>query len=141
MRLYSTLIIFVAEQKEEVFKRLDIMYNNLETGMTKDKYLLVCEQLNKEPNPDRAPPDFNDFPEIVQCALRTFNLLGDRVYPDIGYVGKDYTNLTVYIEIYEVEDKEFFLEVLSWLDSRAIEKSAAQLKREMEKLKRKSSGK
>ena len=68
-------------------------------------------------------------------------MLGDRVYPDIGYVGKDYTNLTVYIEIYEVDDKEFFLEVLSWLDSRAIEKSAAQLKREMEKLKRKSSGK
>ena len=39
--------------------------------------------------------------------------------------------------MYEVQDKEFFLEILSWLDSRAIQKSSDQLKRDYDKLKRK----
>ena len=36
-------------------------------------------------------------------------------------------------------NKEFFINVLTWLDSRAIKKSQDQLKREHEKLKRKNS--
>jgi hypothetical protein len=134
------LIIFVAEQKEEVFNRLDKMFLNLDTGMTREKYLKVCEQLNKEPKDKDMPPDLDDFPELVQEAVATFNMLGDRIYPDIGYVGKDYTNLPVYLDLYEVKDREFFLQVLAWLDSRAIKKSSEALKREHEKLKRKSRG-
>ena len=99
------------------------------------------EQLGKEPIEEELPPDFDDFPEIVIDAVSTFNMLGDRVYPEIGYVGKDYTNLNVYMDLYQIEDKEFFLELLHWLDSRAIKKSSDQVKREYEKLKRKSSGK
>ena len=99
------------------------------------------EQLGKEPIEEELPPDFDDFPEIVIDAISTFNMLGDRVYPEIGYVGKDYTNLNVYMDLYQIEDKEFFLELLHWLDSRAIKKSSDQVKREYEKLKRKSSGK
>ena len=99
------------------------------------------EQLGKEPIEEELPPDFDDFPEIVIDAVSTFNMLGDRVYPEIGYVGKDYTNLNVYMDLYQIEDKEFFLEILHWLDSRAIKKSSDQVKREYEKLKRKSSGK
>lgn len=109
--------------------------------MTADKYLNLCEQLGKEPSPLEIPPDWEDFPEIVQLAINTFNLLGDRVYPDIGYVGKDYTNLPHIIQAYGVEDTEFFLELLNWLDSRAIKKSSEHLKKEQDKLKRKSSGK
>jgi hypothetical protein len=116
------------------------MFLNLETGMTRDKYLTVCEQLGKEPNPEKMPPDLDDFPPMVQEAINTFNMLGDRIYPDIGYVGKDYTNLPVYLELYEVEDKEFFLQILSWLDARAIKRSSEQMKKEHEKLKRKSRG-
>ena len=59
--------------------------------MTRDRYLEMCEQLGKEPNPDEIPPDFEDFPEIVSYAIQAFNLMGDRIYPDIGYIGKDYT--------------------------------------------------
>jgi hypothetical protein len=39
------------------------------------------------------------------------------------------------------EDKDFLLEIIEWLDARAIKKSADQLKREYDKMKRKSSGK
>jgi hypothetical protein len=136
-----TLIIFVTEQKDKVFERLEKLQQNLDAKMTKKKYLEVCEQLGQEPNIEKMPPDLEDFPYIVQAAIQTFNMLGDRVYPEIGYVGKDYTNLKWYLKLYEVEDLEFFLEILAWLDSRAIKKSSEELKREYDKLKRKSGGK
>src|SRR6056300_381055 len=117
------------------------MYKNLDAKMTQERYLAMCEQLGKEPDPDEIPPDWHDFPDIVQLALNTFNQLGDRVYPEIGYIGKDYTNLNLFIELYKIEDKEFFIQLLSWLDSRAIKKSSEHLKREYDKLKRTSSGK
>ena len=117
------------------------MYNNLDAKMTRDRYLEMCEQLGKEPNPDKMPPDWVDFPEQVQQAINIFGLLGDRVFPEIGYVGKDYTNLPVLIEVYGVEDKELLIEVLDFLDSRAIKKSSEEMKKELDKLKRKSNGK
>ena len=98
------------------------------------------EQMGLPIEADKVPPDRDDFPEIVVDAVNTFNQLGDRAYPDIGYMGKDYTNLNLFIDLYEVSDKEFFIHVLTWLDSRAIKKSQELLKREHEKLKRKSSG-
>jgi len=86
------------------------------------------------------PPSWEDFPGTVVAALNTFNMLGDRMYPEIGYVGKDYTNLPIYLEVYNIEDKEFFLEILSLLDSRAIKQSSEQLKKQYDKIKRKNSG-
>ena len=101
----------------------------------------MMEQLGREPIETEIPPAWEDFPDIVVMAVNTFNYLGDRVFPDIGYVGKDYTNLPQYLQIYEVEDKEFFLEILNFLDSRAIKQSSDQMKKEYDKLKRKNSGK
>ena len=37
----------------------------------------------------------------------------------------------------EEQEEDFLLEIIEWLDSRAIKQSAAQLKREYAKLKRK----
>lgn len=125
------------DQKEQAMDRLERMHKNLDTGMTRIKYLNMCEQLDQEPIEIEIPPDWEDFPEIIQQAINTFNQLGDRVYAEIGYTGKDYTNLTHFIDVYEVQDKEFFLEILSWLDSRAIKKSSDDLKRQYDKLKRK----
>ena len=122
-------------------ERLDLLYRNLDTGMTRDRYLTMCEQMKTEPKVQEIPPSWEDFPEIVIEAVNTFNMLGDRVYPEIGYIGKDCTNLPVFMEINEIEDKEFFMELLNWLDARAIKKSSDNLKREYDKLKRKNSGK
>lgn len=97
----------------------------------------MCEQLGQEPNPEEIPPDVEDFPEIAVQALNTFSSLGDRIYPDIGYMGKDFTTLPYYLDMYGVEDTELFLEILTYLESRAIKDSQEQLKREREKLKRK----
>tara|TARA_Y100000590_G_scaffold87048_1_gene97480 strand:- start:5105 stop:5440 length:336 start_codon:yes stop_codon:yes gene_type:complete len=111
--------------------------------MTAERYFEMQEQMGLEIEEDRIPPSMEDFPEIVENALQLFNRLGDRVYPEIGYIGKDYTNLKLYMNVYgiEEEDKDFLLEIIEWLDARAIKKSQEQLKREYDKMKRKSSGK
>lgn len=108
--------------------------------MTKDRYLNMCEQLNEEPDPERMPPGIEDFPDLVIEAINTYNGMSDNVAAEMGFIGKDYTNLPHYMEIYEVEDKELFLEILSFLESRAIKHSQEMMKKERDKLKRKSSG-
>lgn len=105
--------------------------------MTKDKYLEMREQLGKDPNPEECPPGVEDLPQIVIDAISTFNMLGDRIYPDIGYIGKDYTNLHIYLEVFKVDNIELFMEILSRLDAHAIKKSQEHLKREYDKIKRK----
>ena len=105
--------------------------------MTRERYFKMCEQLGQEPNLEEIPPDIEDFPEIAVQAMSTFSSLGDRVFPDIGYMGKDFTTLPYYLDMYDIEDNELFLELLTYLESRAIKTSQDQLKREREKLKRK----
>jgi len=105
--------------------------------MTRERYLKMCEQLGKEPDEKEIPPDWEDFPTVVIDAMSVFSMLGDRIMADIGFVGKDFTNLPLYMEIYAVEDKELFLEILTFLESRAIKDSRENMKRERDKLKRK----
>jgi len=123
-----------------MWERLEQWQQNNEAGMSKDKYLEVQQQLGREPDPERCPPGIEDLPEIIVNAIEIFNSLGDRVYPEIGYIGKDYTNLPILMKIYKIDNAELLIEALLRLDSQAIKKSQDQLKREYEKLKRKSRG-
>ena len=115
------------------------MFQNLDSGLTRDRYFEMQEQMGLEPEEDMIPPDMEDLPDMCHQAINIYNRLGDRVYPEIGYIGKDYTKLPMYIELYGVAplDRDFLLEIIEWLDSRAIKQSAEQLKREYAKLKRK----
>ena len=97
----------------------------------------MMEQLGKEPIPHEVPPDYEDFPSLVLSAIETFNSLGDRIFGDVGYTGKDYTNLPYFMEIHRIRDKELFLEILLRLDANMIEQSSKRLKAEMDKAKRK----
>lgn len=95
------------------------------------------EQLGREPDPEKCPPGLEDFPEVFIEAIEIFNLMGDRVYPEIGYMGKDYTNLPDILKVKKIESTELLLEILSRLDNNAIKESQERLKREYDKLKRK----
>ena len=95
----------------------------------------IQEQLGREPNMDKCPPDWEDFPPVVQRAISVFNTLGDRIVADIGYLGKDYSLLPAYLD--DVEDKELFLEVLAWLDSKIVAKSQSEMKKARDKASRK----
>ena len=129
-------------QKEKCLERLEELFRNLDGGMTAERYFEMQEQMGLPIEEDKIPPSIEDFPDLVAEGLEIFNRLGDRVYPDIGYIGKDFTNLALYMNIYGVneKDKDFLLQIIEWLDARAIKKSAEQLKREYDKMKRKNSG-
>jgi len=130
----------VQDQIEEMWERLEKWQRNSDVGMTKDKYLEMREQLGKEPDLDEMPPGDEDLPEIVIDAINIFNMMGDRVFPEIGYIGKDYTNLPVLIKIFEVDNVELLMQALSRLDAHAIQKSQERLKREYDKMKRNNRG-
>ena len=107
--------------------------------MTKDQYLMMCEQTGEEIDWEKCPPDWEDFPNIIGDTLSIFNSMGSRVYPDIGYIGKEYTNFDFLLKYYEIEDYqiEFVFNTILWLDSRAIKESQQRMKREMDRMKSK----
>lgn len=125
------------DQIDEMWNRLETWQKNSDVGMTKDRYLEMQEQLGRDPDPERCPPGPEDFPEIIIDAINIFNSLGDRVFPDIGYIGKDYTNLPILIDIFKVDNVDLLMEALSRLDNHAIKKSQDHMKREFDKMKRK----
>ena len=107
--------------------------------MTKDQYLEMMDQMNEEPDWDKCPPDWEDFPELVVTCMNLYHSMGHRIFPDIGFIGKDYTNFKFLLENYGLEEhqKDFVFDTLLWLDSRAIEASQKRLKAEYDRMKRK----
>ena len=126
------------EQRNALWERLEKWQHNSTAGMTKEKYLDMKDQLGEKPDWEECPPGEDDFPDVALQAIESFNGLGDRVYPEIGYTGKDYTNLPIYLNLHGIEDDEFFLEILIHLDNEAIKTSQDHLKREMARLNRKN---
>ena len=109
--------------------------------MTQDRYYEMMEQLGKKPKEDEIPPDFKDFPEDVQNAINIYGALGDRIASEIGFLGKDYSNLDFILDTYHIENKELLMEILSWLDRRNIKASSDKLKKAHDKIKSKSKSK
>lgn len=109
--------------------------------MTADRYLEVCEQLGQEPDLDKMPLELSDFPDEVQEAIIIYNSLGDRIAAEIGFLGKDFTNLNTLMDIYGIEDREIILDIILWLERRAIKKSSDELKKAHDKIKRQHNGK
>jgi hypothetical protein len=107
--------------------------------MTKDQYLMMCEQTGEEIDWEKCPPDWADFPDIVISIFSIFNSLGDRVYVDVGYVGKDFTNLKFLIKHYNIEEHqiEYVFNTILWLDGRAIKESQKRIKSETDRIKNK----
>ena len=99
----------------------------------------MCEQTGEEIDWKKCPPDLEDFPESVYTALNIYNSMGSRVQADIGYIGKDYTNLSLLYKLYLVEkhEEDWMFELLLFLDDREIKESQKQMKREIDKIKRK----
>jgi|TARA_B100001094_G_C18190074_1_gene806543 hypothetical protein len=115
-----------------------MLLKNIDSKMTPERYFEMQEQMGLEIIEEDIPPSLEDMPDTVLNAMDVFNSLGDRVYPEIGYIGKDYTSLHAYMYTYGVEkDNDFFFQILQWLDARAIKESSEKLKREYDKIKRK----
>ena len=107
--------------------------------MSKEQYLMMCEQTGEEIDWERCPPEIEDFPNSVHTAMNIYNSLGDRIYGDVGYTGKNFTNLNLFFELYKIEsyEKDWIMELILFLESRTIEESQKRLKAEMDKIKKK----
>ena len=99
----------------------------------------MVEQTGEEIDWDRCPPEIEDFPDSVHTAMNIYNSLGDRIYPDVGFTGKDFTNLSLLYENYYVEkhQKDWIFELLLFLDSYNIKESQQRIKSEIDRIKRK----
>ena len=107
--------------------------------MTKDQYLRMVEQTGEEIDWEKCPPELEDFPNSVHTAMNIYNSLGDRIYPDVGFIGKDFTNLSLLYKNYYVEEHEedWIFELLLFLDSNNIKESQKRIKSEIDRIKRK----
>jgi len=85
------------------------------------------------------PLDISDFPDFVIDAFSVYNKLGDRIEANIGYLGKDFTTLPLHIKIMKVTNEELFLETLLLIDKKSIKDSAAEVKKQLDKISRKTS--
>jgi len=99
----------------------------------------MCEQMGQDPDWEKCPPEIEDFPELVVDIVSIYNSLGDRIYPDIGYIGKDFTNLNYLLKRYKVKEymQDFVFDTILQLDSRKIEASQKRIKAEYDKIKNK----
>ena len=100
----------------------------------------MCEQTGQEIDWEKCPPELDDFPESVITALTIFNSLGNRIYPDVGFIGKDYTNLSLLYKLYGIEEtieKDYIFELLIFMDNKTQEDSRKRIKAEYDKIKRK----
>ena len=75
----------------------------------------------------------------MSITISIFNSLGDKIYPEIGYTGKDFTNFEFLLKHYNIRNNQidYVYETILWLDSRAIEKSQKKLKAEYDRIKNK----
>lgn len=88
-------------------------------GMTKEKYLEMCEMLGNTPDEDQIPVEFDDLPFEVQEALRIYNQLQDNWdYMGGNYIGKNYVGLFDIMNILGVqpEDRRAVYELLGQID-------------------------
>ena len=106
--------------------------------MTKEQYLRMCEQTGQEIDWEKCPPDLEDFPEIVLTAIEIYNSLGDRIYPEVGFVGKDFTNLSLMFKLHHSikEEKDYLMDLLLLLDAQQIKQSQEQIKAQYDKIKK-----
>lgn len=107
--------------------------------MNKERYLMMCEQLNKDPDPEEMPADLSDFPYLVQQAIIIYSILPDNWESFSGtFLGKDYSILPYLTkEVYEIENHNQLMQILVLINSIVSNNRAEKQKAEQAKAKRK----
>lgn len=95
--------------------------------------------MGEDPDWDKCPLDIEDFPEVILTIINLYNSLGDKIYPDIGYTGKDFTNFNFLLNKFGIEkhQEEYIFDIILWLDARNIRNSQDRIKAEHDKIKNK----
>lgn len=128
---------FKESELKELFEVMERFLRDLDSPISKEQYLATMKELGQEPDPKKVPLGFEDVPEDAQLAFNIYNKLGNRVYGDVGFTGKDYTNLPILIEIYRICDKDLLIDLLNAIDAFNINKSQKQIKKMYDDMKKK----
>tara|TARA_R110000772_G_scaffold66361_1_gene147849 strand:+ start:40487 stop:40807 length:321 start_codon:yes stop_codon:yes gene_type:complete len=105
--------------------------------MTRAQYLQLIEQTGRPYDHEKAPVAFEDMRHDLQIALHIYNKLGNRIYGDVGMVGKDYTNLPILIDAYGIVDSLYLLDILQILEAKDVKDSQAAIKKMHDDIKKK----
>lgn len=97
----------------------------------------MMEQRGLEPDPSKIPVGYEDLGYDAQLALVIYGKLGNRVYGDVGFTGKDFTVLPILIQYHEIIECDLLLDYLNIIDLYNINKSQDAIKKEMDKIKNK----
>ena len=99
--------------------------------MTVEQYFAMCEQMGWEPNEEEIPKDINSLSYTSQIALLLFNHLPDRIEGMSGsWLGKDFSALETFMNIYEVDNRREVLEFIM-----TIHKTYGEFYRQKQKVK------
>jgi hypothetical protein len=132
------LPIFKEDEEQNTIQLIQKFLKDQNSPITKEKYLEVQKQLGKEPDPKYMPLGYEDLPEDAQLALIIYNKLGNRIYGDVGFTGKDYTNLPILIERHNIYDTALLIDLLNVIDIYYIEKNQKQIKKMYDDMKKKT---
>ena len=128
------------EQQVERIRAL--IQKSLQDNIDVDKYLQLCEQLGKDPDPNELPVEMADFPFEVQEAFNIFNLLPDRWDGMNGtYLGKDWSALESLLNIFQVEEKRIIVMFIKYIEVQNIKKINDEQKRKSEAAQRRAKAK
>ena len=99
--------------------------------MSEEQYLLMCEQMGVEPDPDELPKDSSDLTYEAQQSLMLFNILPDKIEGMAGiWLGKDMAGISDIMDIYEIENKrrvlELFIMIVNVYSKHYSEKKSAK---------------
>ena len=133
-----TLPIFKEAEEQDTIQLIQKFLKDQDSPITKEKYLEVQKQLGKEPDPKYMPLGYEDLPEDAQLAFIIYNKLGNRIYGDVGFTGKDYTNLPILIERHNIYDTALLIDLLNVIDIYYIEKNQRQIKKMYDDMKKKT---
>lgn len=103
---------------------------------------MICEQMGQEPDPAKFPIEMGDMPHVFLIAFTIFRTLPD-IYVSLGMEGsalsgKDLSALKPLLDIYEVTDSrttQLILDIVMYLNDKAVKKAAAERKQRAKKTK------
>jgi hypothetical protein len=133
---------FYWEQVTEIIKLLERSVKESTSDVSIETYLLLCEQLEQEPDPDKMPLDASVFPPEVQVAFFIFDLLPDRWEGMSGmYLGKDWSSAEFLFKIYEIEDIQYVTYFAKIYESILVREKAEEANKKRKASERKAKAK
>ena len=126
-------------QLKDIDAGLKSFFDNSAAKMTKERYLMMKEQLGEEPDMKECPPDYEDFPYDVQVAINIYHILPDVWLEFSGtYAGKSYAILPYLMdEIYEVANKRVTMQYILMINNIIVDIRSKEQKQRQQRAKSK----